>query len=92
MDLTQNLLLCTGRGKGQKAAAPPSSLRTENVFFSLEVKTRRLCVSVELYLLLGVCGIICLLKSGISVLHLVTASQNMAAMDAAERSHRTKKQ
>ncbi|XP_037544562.1 CDP-diacylglycerol--inositol 3-phosphatidyltransferase [Nematolebias whitei] len=44
------------------------------------------------YLLLGVCGIICLLKSGISVLHLVTASQNMAAMDAAERSHRTKKQ
>lgn len=51
-----------------------------------------MCVAAGLYLLLGVCGIICLLKSGISVLHLVTASQNMAAMDAAERSHRTKKQ
>uniref|UniRef100_A0A3Q2Q3Z4 CDP-diacylglycerol--inositol 3-phosphatidyltransferase n=1 Tax=Fundulus heteroclitus TaxID=8078 RepID=A0A3Q2Q3Z4_FUNHE len=38
-----------------------------------------------LLMLQGFCGIICLLKSAISVLHLVTASQNMAALDAAER-------
>uniref|UniRef100_A0A3P8Q7P0 CDP-diacylglycerol--inositol 3-phosphatidyltransferase n=1 Tax=Astatotilapia calliptera TaxID=8154 RepID=A0A3P8Q7P0_ASTCA len=38
-----------------------------------------------LYWLQGLCGIICLLKSGISVLHLITASKNMAAIDAAER-------
>ncbi|XP_041827794.1 CDP-diacylglycerol--inositol 3-phosphatidyltransferase [Melanotaenia boesemani] len=45
-----------------------------------------------LYWLQGLCGIICLLKSGISGLHLVTASQNMAALDAAERSNAAKKQ
>ncbi|XP_035510174.1 CDP-diacylglycerol--inositol 3-phosphatidyltransferase [Morone saxatilis] len=45
-----------------------------------------------LYWLQGLCGIICLLKSGISALHLVTASQNMAAMDAAERETSAKKQ
>lgn len=38
-----------------------------------------------LYWLLGLCAIICVLKAGISVVHLITASQNMAAMDAAER-------
>uniref|UniRef100_A0A1A8EUR8 CDP-diacylglycerol--inositol 3-phosphatidyltransferase n=1 Tax=Nothobranchius korthausae TaxID=1143690 RepID=A0A1A8EUR8_9TELE len=38
-----------------------------------------------LYLLQGICAIICLLKSSISVLHLITASQNMAAMDSADR-------
>ncbi|XP_063328599.1 CDP-diacylglycerol--inositol 3-phosphatidyltransferase [Pelmatolapia mariae] len=43
-----------------------------------------------LYWLQGLCGIICLLKSGISVLHLITASQNMAAMDAAEREKASK--
>ncbi|KAM3863995.1 CDP-diacylglycerol--inositol 3-phosphatidyltransferase [Diretmus argenteus] len=37
-----------------------------------------------LYWLQAVCAIICLLKSGISLLHLVTASKNMAAFDAAE--------
>ncbi|XP_034045950.1 CDP-diacylglycerol--inositol 3-phosphatidyltransferase [Thalassophryne amazonica] len=37
------------------------------------------------YCLHGICGIICLLKSGISLLHLITASKNMAALDAAER-------
>ncbi|KAM9745019.1 CDP-diacylglycerol--inositol 3-phosphatidyltransferase [Menidia menidia] len=45
-----------------------------------------------LYWLQGVCGVICLLKSGISGLHLVTASQNMAAMDAAERQSAAKRQ
>ncbi|KAM4530918.1 CDP-diacylglycerol--inositol 3-phosphatidyltransferase [Odontesthes bonariensis] len=45
-----------------------------------------------LYWLQGLCGIICLLKSGISALHLVTASQNMAAMDAAERESAAKRQ
>uniref|UniRef100_H3C7J0 CDP-diacylglycerol--inositol 3-phosphatidyltransferase n=1 Tax=Tetraodon nigroviridis TaxID=99883 RepID=H3C7J0_TETNG len=38
-----------------------------------------------LYWLQGVCGLICLLKAAISLLHLVTASQNMAALDASER-------
>lgn len=38
-----------------------------------------------LYWLQGLCGTICLLKSCISVVHLITASQNMAALDAAER-------
>ncbi|XP_068193712.1 CDP-diacylglycerol--inositol 3-phosphatidyltransferase-like isoform X2 [Antennarius striatus] len=37
------------------------------------------------YWLLALCGIICVLKSIISLVHLVTASQNMAALDAAER-------
>uniref|UniRef100_A0A3P9LGM9 CDP-diacylglycerol--inositol 3-phosphatidyltransferase n=1 Tax=Oryzias latipes TaxID=8090 RepID=A0A3P9LGM9_ORYLA len=40
----------------------------------------------------GLCGLICLLKSAISVLHLVTASQNMAALDAAEREKAAKQQ
>ncbi|XP_012709806.2 CDP-diacylglycerol--inositol 3-phosphatidyltransferase [Fundulus heteroclitus] len=44
-----------------------------------------------LLVLQGFCGIICLLKSAISVLHLVTASQNMAALDAAERAAAAKK-
>uniref|UniRef100_A0A3B5LT14 CDP-diacylglycerol--inositol 3-phosphatidyltransferase n=1 Tax=Xiphophorus couchianus TaxID=32473 RepID=A0A3B5LT14_9TELE len=38
--------------------------------------------------LLVLCGAISLLKAAISVLHLVTASQNMAALDAAERAKR----
>ncbi|XP_059927727.1 CDP-diacylglycerol--inositol 3-phosphatidyltransferase [Gadus macrocephalus] len=41
--------------------------------------------AVWMLVLEGVCGIICLLKSGISVLHLITAAQNMVALDAAER-------
>ncbi|XP_078125148.1 CDP-diacylglycerol--inositol 3-phosphatidyltransferase isoform X3 [Sander vitreus] len=45
-----------------------------------------------LYWLQGLCGIICLLKTGISLVHLVTASQNMAALDAAERNKNTKTQ
>ncbi|XP_055008487.1 CDP-diacylglycerol--inositol 3-phosphatidyltransferase isoform X2 [Boleophthalmus pectinirostris] len=44
-----------------------------------------------LYVLLFVCALISLAKSMISVVHLVTASQNMAAIDAAERQG-TKKQ
>ncbi|XP_023648087.1 CDP-diacylglycerol--inositol 3-phosphatidyltransferase [Paramormyrops kingsleyae] len=35
--------------------------------------------------LLGVCGVVSLMKSGISLLHLITASRNMAAIDLAER-------
>ncbi|XP_068434157.1 CDP-diacylglycerol--inositol 3-phosphatidyltransferase [Clinocottus analis] len=38
-----------------------------------------------LYWLQFLCGTICLLKTAISLVHLVTASQNMAALDAAER-------
>lgn len=38
-----------------------------------------------LYWLMGVCGVVCLLKSGISLLHLITASRNMAAIDVADR-------
>lgn len=38
-----------------------------------------------MYGLLSVCAVISLLKSGISLVHLVTASQNMAALDTAER-------
>ncbi|XP_068581837.1 CDP-diacylglycerol--inositol 3-phosphatidyltransferase-like [Cebidichthys violaceus] len=45
-----------------------------------------------LYWLLGLCGIIYLLKTAISLVHLVTASQNMAAMDAAEREKTVKTQ
>ncbi|KAK9534491.1 hypothetical protein VZT92_006933 [Zoarces viviparus] len=45
-----------------------------------------------LYWLQGLCGIICLLKTTISLVHLVTASQNMAAMDAAEREKTVKTQ
>ena len=33
----------------------------------------------------GACGVVCLLKSGVSLLHLVTAARNMAAVDTAER-------
>ncbi|KAL4658351.1 CDP-diacylglycerol-inositol 3-phosphatidyltransferase [Arapaima gigas] len=40
---------------------------------------------VLLHWLLGVCGVVCVLKSGISVLHLVTAARNMAAMDLTDR-------
>ncbi|KAI1896344.1 hypothetical protein AGOR_G00093830 [Albula goreensis] len=41
--------------------------------------------NVWLQVLLGVCGVICALKSGISLLHLITASRNMAAIDLADR-------
>ncbi|XP_034448572.1 CDP-diacylglycerol--inositol 3-phosphatidyltransferase [Hippoglossus hippoglossus] len=44
------------------------------------------------YWLQGLCGTICLLKSGISLVHLITASQNMVALDAAEREESTKLQ
>ncbi|KAF3845884.1 hypothetical protein F7725_002962 [Dissostichus mawsoni] len=40
----------------------------------------------------ALCGVICLLKTGISVVHLVTASQNMAALDTAEREANRKSQ
>ncbi|XP_036402562.1 CDP-diacylglycerol--inositol 3-phosphatidyltransferase [Megalops cyprinoides] len=40
---------------------------------------------VSLQWLLGICGVVCILKSGISLLHLVTAARNMAAIDIAER-------
>lgn len=43
-----------------------------------------LCV-VWLQWLLGVCAVVSLLKSGISALHLITASHNMAAIDMADR-------
>ncbi|XP_047428519.1 CDP-diacylglycerol--inositol 3-phosphatidyltransferase [Mugil cephalus] len=45
-----------------------------------------------LYWLQGICCAICLLKSGISLVHLITASQNMAAMDVAERGKAAKGQ
>ncbi|KAJ8364357.1 hypothetical protein SKAU_G00131880 [Synaphobranchus kaupii] len=35
--------------------------------------------------LLVVCGVVCALKSGISLLHLITASKNMAAIDLVDR-------
>lgn len=38
-----------------------------------------------MYVLLFLCALISLAKSGISAVHLVTASQNMAALDTAER-------
>ncbi|XP_074552435.1 CDP-diacylglycerol--inositol 3-phosphatidyltransferase [Halichoeres trimaculatus] len=44
------------------------------------------------YLLLVVSGIISLIKAGISVVHLITASQNMAALDVAEREQSKKAQ
>ncbi|KAM6966078.1 CDP-diacylglycerol--inositol 3-phosphatidyltransferase [Tautogolabrus adspersus] len=44
------------------------------------------------YCLLGLCGIISLLKSAISVVHLITASQNMVALDKAEREQSRKTQ
>uniref|UniRef100_A0A672YQ42 CDP-diacylglycerol--inositol 3-phosphatidyltransferase n=1 Tax=Sphaeramia orbicularis TaxID=375764 RepID=A0A672YQ42_9TELE len=44
------------------------------------------------YWLLGLCGTIFFLKSGISLVHLVTASQNMAALDATEREANKKRQ
>lgn len=50
------------------------------------------CLPAWLYWLLALCGVICLLKSAISLLHLVTASQNMAALDIAEREKSTKAQ
>lgn len=42
--------------------------------------------------LLCVCAVIAVLKAGISVLHLVTASCNMAALDTAERQQQRDKQ
>lgn len=45
-----------------------------------------------IYWLLGLCGAISMLKTGISLVHLVTASQNMAALDVAERAAAAKKQ
>ncbi|XP_034567399.1 CDP-diacylglycerol--inositol 3-phosphatidyltransferase [Notolabrus celidotus] len=44
------------------------------------------------YMLLVVSGIISLIKSGISGVHLITASQNMAALDVAEREQSRKTQ
>uniref|UniRef100_A0AAZ3QK22 CDP-diacylglycerol--inositol 3-phosphatidyltransferase (phosphatidylinositol synthase) n=1 Tax=Oncorhynchus tshawytscha TaxID=74940 RepID=A0AAZ3QK22_ONCTS len=40
---------------------------------------------VWLQWLLGVCAVVCVLKSAISVLHLITASRNMAAIDVSDR-------
>ncbi|XP_049895645.1 CDP-diacylglycerol--inositol 3-phosphatidyltransferase-like [Epinephelus moara] len=45
-----------------------------------------------LYWLQGLCFIICVVKTGISLVHLVTASQNMAALDVAEREAKRKTQ
>ncbi|XP_076153718.1 CDP-diacylglycerol--inositol 3-phosphatidyltransferase isoform X2 [Alosa pseudoharengus] len=42
--------------------------------------------------LLAVCAVVSMLKAAISVLHLVTASRNMAAIDLAEREEKNKKQ
>ncbi|XP_031416450.1 CDP-diacylglycerol--inositol 3-phosphatidyltransferase [Clupea harengus] len=42
--------------------------------------------------LLGVCAVIAMLKAAISVLHLITASRNMAAIDLAERQEQNKDQ
>ncbi|XP_046894310.1 CDP-diacylglycerol--inositol 3-phosphatidyltransferase isoform X1 [Hypomesus transpacificus] len=47
--------------------------------------------AVWLQWLIGVCAMVCMLKSGISLLHLVTASRNMAAIDVAERERETTK-
>ena len=38
-----------------------------------------------LYWLRDACGVVCLLKSAVSLLHLITAARSMAAWDAAER-------
>lgn len=40
---------------------------------------------VWLQWLLHVCAVVCVLKSAISVLHLITASRNMAAIDVYDR-------
>ncbi|XP_068193713.1 CDP-diacylglycerol--inositol 3-phosphatidyltransferase-like [Antennarius striatus] len=40
------------------------------------------------YWLLALCGIICLLKTFINLMHLVTAAQDIAALDAADREKR----
>ncbi|XP_062382663.1 CDP-diacylglycerol--inositol 3-phosphatidyltransferase isoform X1 [Sardina pilchardus] len=42
--------------------------------------------------LLAVCAVISVLKAAISVLHLITASRNMAAIDLAERQEKSKQQ
>ncbi|XP_048089231.1 CDP-diacylglycerol--inositol 3-phosphatidyltransferase isoform X2 [Alosa alosa] len=42
--------------------------------------------------LLAVCAVVSMLKAAISVLHLVTASRNMAAIDLAEREEKNKEQ
>lgn len=45
-----------------------------------------------MYWLLGACAVISFLKAGISLLHLITASKNMAAIDVAEREAKAKAQ
>ncbi|XP_061605289.1 CDP-diacylglycerol--inositol 3-phosphatidyltransferase isoform X2 [Phyllopteryx taeniolatus] len=44
-----------------------------------------------IYCALVVSGVVCVLKSSISLVHLVTASQNMAAIDAAQRANAARK-
>ncbi|XP_061701274.1 CDP-diacylglycerol--inositol 3-phosphatidyltransferase isoform X2 [Syngnathoides biaculeatus] len=44
-----------------------------------------------IYCALVVCGVVCVLKSSINLVHLVTASQNMAAIDAAQRANAVRK-
>ncbi|XP_061557230.1 CDP-diacylglycerol--inositol 3-phosphatidyltransferase [Phycodurus eques] len=44
-----------------------------------------------IYCALVVSGVVCVLKSSISLVHLVTASQNMAAIDAAQRADAARK-
>lgn len=50
-----------------------------------------MCVSALVYCALVASGVVCALKSWISVVHLVTASQNMAAMDIAQRAAAARK-
>ncbi|XP_077386780.1 CDP-diacylglycerol--inositol 3-phosphatidyltransferase [Festucalex cinctus] len=47
--------------------------------------------SALVYCALVASGVVCALKSAISVVHLVTASQNMAAMDVAQRAAAARK-
>ncbi|XP_077412491.1 CDP-diacylglycerol--inositol 3-phosphatidyltransferase [Vanacampus margaritifer] len=47
--------------------------------------------SALVYCTLVASGVVCALKSAISVVHLVTASQNMAAMDVAQRAAAARK-
>lgn len=57
-----------------------------SVFLFIFLLSITLCVCVVwLQWLLGVCAVVSVLKSGISTLHLITASRNMAAIDLADR-------
>ncbi|XP_054615624.1 CDP-diacylglycerol--inositol 3-phosphatidyltransferase [Dunckerocampus dactyliophorus] len=63
------------------------------LFFSLLYIIHHVQEPAEwLYWLLGLSGSVCLLKSAMSLLHLITASQNMVALDAAEREKARKTQ